>query len=69
MKKNLPVTLVVLNNKEEKVFSSIVNKEQFPDYRFVVNTNSKFKSGLYYWKIEDENEVLYVSKFYLVKAE
>lgn len=69
MKENLPITLVILNNKEEKVFSSIVNQEQFPDYRFVVNANSKFKSGLYYWKIEDENEVIYVSKFYLVKAE
>ena len=69
MKENLPITLVILNNKEEEVFSSIINQEQFPDYRFVVNANSKFKSGLYYWKIEDENEVHFVGKFYFIKSQ
>lgn len=68
LKENLPITLIILNNKEEEVFSSIINQEQFPDYRFVVNANSKFNSGLYYWKIEDENEVYFVGKFYFIKS-
>lgn len=66
MKEKLPVKIIILNNLEDEIFSSIVSDESFPNYQILVST-SKFKSGLYYWKIEDENEVLYLSKFILIR--
>lgn len=62
-----PVRLVILDNNENEI-KSVQLKNDNLICSFRLNA-SEIKSGLYYWKIEDENEVLYVSKFYFVKAE
>lgn len=62
-----PVRLVILDNNENEI-KSLQLKNNNLICSFTLNS-SEIKSGLYYWKIEDENEVLYVSKFYFVKAE
>lgn len=61
------VRLVILDNNENKI-KSVQLKNNNLICSFTL-TSSEIKSGLYYWKIEDENEVLYVSKFYFVKSE
>lgn len=63
-----PVSITLLDNKEEKIFSDEVDNHQFPDIEYKVNT-APLKPALYYWRIEDENEVLYISKFYFVKSQ
>lgn len=62
-----PIRLVILDNNENEI-KSVQLKNNNLICSFTLNS-SDIKSGLYYWKIEDENEVLYVSKFYFVKAE
>lgn len=62
-----PIRLAILDNNENEIKSVQLRSENFL-WNFRLNF-SELKSGLYYWKIEDENEVFYVSKFYFVKAE
>jgi hypothetical protein len=66
MKEKTAVLLSVLRNSEEKIFSSEITESNFPEVVIKVSSNQFKKSGLYYWRIEDENEVLYVGKFYFV---
>ncbi len=61
-----PVILTLLNNKEEKKFSGELDQKMFPEYDYKLNTES-LKPGLYYWRIEDDNYVYFVGKFYFVK--
>ncbi|MEP0861673.1 MAG: zf-HC2 domain-containing protein [Ignavibacterium sp.] len=61
-----PIILTLLNNKEEKKFSGELDQNMFPEYDYKLNTGS-LKPGLYYWRIEDENDVYFVGKFHLVK--
>lgn len=51
-----PIYLKILNNKGTELFSLIPENNQ---YRF----SKKLTPGLYYWKLESENDVLYVGKF------
>jgi len=67
MKEQVPVLLSILKNSEEKIFSAEVDQTDFPEISKSVSKIVFKKSGLYYWRIEDENEVLYVGKFYFVK--
>lgn len=67
-KESVPVRLVVLDNSENEIESLQLNRTDNLDYQFRLKT-SALKSGLYYWKIEDEREVLFVGKFYFVKRQ
>ncbi|WP_337873490.1 zf-HC2 domain-containing protein [Ignavibacterium sp.] len=62
-----PAQLIILDNNENEVKSVQLKNENLV-YNFRLNI-SELRAGLYYWKIEDENEVLFVSKFYFVKSE
>lgn len=66
LKENIPVRLIVLDNSEDEIESVQLIQTDNLDYKFKLKT-STLKSGLYYWKIEDEREVLFVSKFYFIK--
>lgn len=61
-----PVILTLLDNNEEKKFSKELDPNMFPVYEYKLSTNA-LKPGLYYWRIEDDNEVYFVGKFYYVK--
>lgn len=65
---SIPVRLVILDNSEDEIESVQLTQADNLDYKFKLKT-STLKSGLYYWKIEDEREVLFVSKFYFVKKQ
>ena len=67
MTENLPVNLVIMNNDEDVIFSTRVSSDNFPEYSLSASQNDFKKSGLYYWRIEDEIEVLYLGKFYFIK--
>jgi len=69
MTENIPVNLVIMNNDDDVVFSTKVSAENFPEYSISVMANDLKKSGLYYWRIEDEIEVLYLGKFYFIKRQ
>lgn len=61
------ISLKIMNNLEEEIFISKPDQSQFPDFNVKVSSKIFKQSGLYYWRIEDENEVLYVGKFYILK--
>lgn len=67
MIERIPVTLKIMNNLEKEVFNSSADLTQFPDFKLIVVAKTLKESGLYYWKIEDENDVLFVGKFYFLK--
>ena len=69
MNENIPVNLVIMNNDDDIIFTSKFSPDNFPEYSFSVNQNEFKKSGLYYWRIEDEIEVLYLGKFYFVRGQ
>ncbi len=53
-----PVILKILNNKDVPVLTSNVKGNSFV-------TSRSFLPGLYYWKLEDEGELLFVGKFFV----
>lgn len=69
MKEQVPVLLSVLKNSEEKIFLTEVENGESSEVSKSVSKNIFKKSGLYYWRIENENEVLYVGKFYFFKRQ
>lgn len=69
MNEDIPVNLVIMNNDDDVIFSTKVPSDNFPEYSFSVSKNDFKKSGLYYWRIENEVEVLYLGKFYFVKSQ
>lgn len=69
MTENIPVNLVIMNNDDDIIFTSKVSPDNFPQYSVTVNQNEFKKSGLYYWRIEDDNEVLYLGKFYFIRGQ
>lgn len=69
MNEKVPVNLVIMNNDDNIIFTSKISADNFPEYSFSVSQNDIGKSGLYYWRIEDEIEVLYLGKFYLIRSQ
>lgn len=69
MKENVEIQLSILNNLEEKLYAVKISKYDFPVVTQKVASEYFKKSGLYYWRIEDENEVLFVGKFYFIKKQ
>jgi hypothetical protein len=64
-----PVSLKVMNNIEKEIFKSIPDTSQLPLLIVTVKPDVLKESGLYYWRIEDEDEVLCVGKFYFLKMQ
>lgn len=57
-----PFFLKILNNRENIVREFTVRENQF-------HFKEKLPRGLYYWKLETEEELLYIGKFYVGKPE
>jgi hypothetical protein len=57
--------LKIFNNSEKEIYSSTIDERKEQPVNVKV---SEFFSqpGLYYWRIESEEEVLYVGKFYFL---
>jgi hypothetical protein len=68
MIQNEPVTIKILTNKEKEVVNKSIEKG-FPNFTINVAPDIFKHSGLYYWKIEDKDEVLHIGKFYFIKQE
>jgi hypothetical protein len=61
------VSVKILNNLEEEIFVTAPEIEQFPIYTVIVQSEVFSRPGLYYWRIEDKDEVLYMGKFYFMR--
>ncbi len=66
-KTSTEIIIKIMNNSEEVIFMSAPDKDQVPNYNVQAAPEIFKKAGIYYWRIEDENEVLYVGKFYYLK--
>jgi len=55
-----PHTLKIVNNKNQVLYMYTVQGVSF-------DFNETLSSGLYYWKLESQNELLYVGKFFIGK--
>jgi hypothetical protein len=53
-----PVQLKILDNKNEIIFKYSIQGNSF-------DFNEKLPPGLYYWKLENKNDLLYVGKFFI----
>ena len=53
-----PVKIKILTNREITILTSIVQKNTFV-------TAKTFPPGLYYWKLESDDELLFVGKFFV----
>jgi hypothetical protein len=53
-------TVTVFNNKNEQVFYNNFNQD-------VVGIEHSFPPGLYYWKLETPSDLIYISKFIILK--
>ncbi|MCK9407895.1 MAG: hypothetical protein WCX28_04175 [Bacteriovoracaceae bacterium] len=53
-----PMKLKILTNKEITILTSIVTTNSFI-------TTKKFEPGLYYWKLEADDELLYIGNFFV----
>lgn len=58
-----PVSLRIQTNSEKELFATEPDWVAFPDLKVRVKTEILKEPGLYYWKIEDANDVLFVGKF------
>ena len=67
MLENEPVTIKILTNREKEVYSHSPDQSNFPNLTVTVPPEVFKISGLYYWRIEDEKDVLYIGKFYFIK--
>ena len=63
MVKPVPVSLRILNNREKALLTLSPDAAQFPLITARVQTEIFKTPGLYYWKIEDREDVLFVGKF------
>lgn len=55
-----PYTLKIVNNKNQVLYMYPVQGVSF-------DFNETLSSGLYYWKLESQNELIYVGKFFIGK--
>jgi hypothetical protein len=56
-----PHTLKIVNNKNQVLYTYPVQGSWF-------DFNETLASGLYYWKLESQNELLYVGKFFIGRS-
>jgi|GEM_PF-3287793 len=55
---NEAITLIILNNNEEEIFNGRIESLPFILEQILL-------PGLYYWKVETEDDLLYFDKFYV----
>jgi hypothetical protein len=67
MNRETTVFLKVLSNLEEEIVSIVPEIMQSQIITVEAGPDVFNKSGLYYWRIEDRNEVLFVGKFYYLQ--
>jgi Putative zinc-finger len=60
-------TLKILDNSENEIFNFKPSNVRFPNFFVSIAPKIFGHSGLYYWRIEDKNDVLYLGKFYFLK--
>jgi hypothetical protein len=58
--------LKIINNREDTIYESEVEPAQDTLFTIRVPLETFPRSGLYYWRIEDETEVLFIGKFYYI---
>jgi hypothetical protein len=63
------LSLKIINNLEDTIHKSEAEPVRFPVFTIRVTREIFTQSGLYYWRLEDETEVLYVGKFYYIVQE
>ena len=56
------IYLKILNNKGDELFAFETQEQDF-------SFNQKLEPGLYYWKLESEDDLLHVGKFFFKKPE
>jgi hypothetical protein len=56
----------IINNLEDAIYESEVEPAQDTLFTIRVPSETFPRSGLYYWRIEDETEVLFIGKFYYI---
>lgn len=61
------VSIKIMNNLEEEIYKANADLSQFPLFSIKLSSRTIKQSGLYYWRLEDENEVFFVGKFYFVR--
>lgn len=61
------LSIKVMNNFEDEIYFAKADPSQFPVYTIKLTSRTIKRSGLYYWRIEDDNDVLYVGKFYYLR--
>lgn len=61
------LSIKIMNNREEEIYKAKADPLQFPQYNIRISSRTIKQSGLYYWRLEDENEVLYIGKFYFLR--
>jgi hypothetical protein len=66
MKNDTAVSLKIMDNAEEEVLTAVPAKINFPEFNIRLNSSVLPQPGLYYWRIETEEEVLYTGKFYFL---
>lgn len=66
MNEKIPVSLKILSNHEQEIFTAKPDPAQFPLLTVRINTRILSGPGLYYWRLEDETNVLFVGKFYFL---
>jgi hypothetical protein len=55
--------LRIMNNAEKEILKTTVSPRKDGTYSIKINPDKLKKPGLYYWLIENENEVVYAGKF------
>jgi hypothetical protein len=53
-----PLTLKIINNKNEEFFDHLIKENKYLLKR-------RLSPGLYYWKLENKNDLLYIGKFFV----
>ena len=67
MIKDEPVTFTIITNQEKRIFRTDPSTKNYPAISTKVLPSIFKHSGLYYFRIEDADEVLHVGKFYFIK--
>lgn len=67
MAENDKVSIKIMNNLEEEIYKSTADPSQFPNYNIRISSRTIKQSGLYYWQVENEDEVLFTGKFYFLR--
>lgn len=59
------IIIKIMNNLEKEIYTSALD-DHSTEFNIKVTPEILKQSGLYYWRIEDENDVLFIGKFYFL---